>query len=105
VSDPDPSDNTSTVDTPIDPEGCGELVVRDDTILTAEVYEACRITLGPNLAVEAPGHLTLRARALVVLTEEFSVGADARLTVEVDPSLLPQGFSSDQRADRVDTRP
>jgi uncharacterized repeat protein (TIGR01451 family) len=54
VSDPDPSDNTATVVTPIDPEGCGELVLRDETILTAEVYEACRITVPP--ATSPCGH-------------------------------------------------
>jgi hypothetical protein len=89
VSDPDPSDNTATVVTLVDLEGCAELVLQDDTILTGKVYEACRITVGPNLTVGAAGHLTLRTRTLVVLTEEFSVGVNAGLTVKIDPSLLP----------------
>jgi uncharacterized repeat protein (TIGR01451 family) len=89
VSDPGPSDNSATVVTEVGPPPCNELVLSDDTILTAVLYEACRITVGPNLAVLAPGHLTLQAGALVVFTNDFSVGADAELTVEIDPELLP----------------
>lgn len=70
--------------------GCPELVLSDDTVLAAEDYEACQITVGPNYAVIGPfGDLTLRAGREIVLGNDFYVGLDAALTLEIDPDLIP----------------
>ncbi len=70
--------------------GCPEIVLSDDTVLAAEVYESCRINVGTNYAVIGPfGHLTLRGGRDVGLDEGFSVGLDAGLSVELDSGLIP----------------
>jgi hypothetical protein len=64
--------------------------VSDRTITGNETHESCHTLLaGPDLAVVAPGHLTLRAGTVVALRNGVSIGPGARLSVAIDPSLLP----------------
>lgn len=70
--------------------GCPEIVLSDDTVLGTVVLESCQFAVGPNYAVVGPlGDLTLRAGREILLGDGFSVGPDAALTLEFDPSLIP----------------
>jgi hypothetical protein len=68
-----------------------DFTLSDHTFLDPELFEVCdTITVGPNLQVAGPGgDLTLRAGSRVVLDEGASVGIDGRLTIEIDPALVP----------------
>jgi hypothetical protein len=68
--------------------GSWHLDLTDTTISTTAVHEACRtITAGPNLVINAPGDVMLRAGTSVTLTNGFGLSAGAKLRFELDPSL------------------
>lgn len=67
-----------------------DLVVSNVTLTTTVTVVGCNtITAGPNAHVETPGDVTLRAGTEVALEDDFSVGSDATLTIEIDSSLGP----------------
>ena len=52
--------------------------------------ESWQIEAGTNYIAAGPnGDLTLRAGGVIRLGDGFSVGVDGKLTLELDPSLLP----------------
>jgi uncharacterized repeat protein (TIGR01451 family) len=67
------------------------LTIDNDTFVDAQEFVACNtITVEPNVSVIGPnGHLTLRAGVAVVFGEGFLVGVDGKLTVSIEPVLLP----------------
>ncbi len=68
--------------------GAWDILLSEATINTTLEYEACRtITVGPNLIINAPGDVILRAGTSVILANGFVVGSAAKLRVEIDPSL------------------
>jgi len=71
-----------------DVSGC-TTTVADQAFTGAQLYESCHgIYAGPNVSTTTSGgHLTLRAAAVVVLRNGFSIGNGAKLTVALDPSL------------------
>ncbi len=88
--------------------GCPVLELTDSVIASAETYEECAISVGPDLHVVGPGgDLILRVGATASFTDGFSIGADARLTVERDPPLallIPELVEAD-RARRAEREP
>ena len=56
----------------------------DDTILTTQVIEGCKITVGPNWAVDGSGKVTLRATSQVIFLDEVRIGYEAELTIETN---------------------
>jgi hypothetical protein len=80
---------SATGSTTVWPAGC-LLILDNQTISTTVVHESCGLIFaGPSLAVLSPGQLTLRAAQRVVLRNGFSVASGARLTVALDPTLVP----------------
>ncbi len=70
--------------------GCALLSLSDDTIDSTLTEESCEIEAEMNYMVIGPnGNLTLRAGKTIRLGDGFSVGVDGKLTLELDPSLLP----------------
>jgi hypothetical protein len=70
-------------------DGC-VVEVSDRTVTGSETHESCHTLLvGPNVAVVAPGHLTLRGGTVVALRNGVSIGPGARLTVAIDTALVP----------------
>ena len=70
--------------------GCSLLSLSNDTITTAVTEESCSIEAGANYMVAGPnGDLTLRAGKFIQLGAGFSVGVGGKLTLELDPGLLP----------------
>jgi hypothetical protein len=63
-------------------------ILEGTTVSTVVIEESCgTLTAGPDLAVESPGNLTLRAADRVVMRNGVSIGDGARLTVELDAAL------------------
>ena len=85
--------------------GCPVLSLADETIATAETYEECAVSAGPDLAVVGPGgDLTLRFGTTASFANGVSIGADAALTVVHDPSLqllLPELIEADRARRRA----
>jgi hypothetical protein len=60
-----------------------DLTLADAVVDTTELFEVCnQIVAGPNWQVQSPGDVTLRASS-VVFRNGVTVGAQARLTVEL----------------------
>ncbi len=63
-------------------------ILRDVIVDTARFEESCdTLATGPNVAVVAPGALTLRAARLLTLRNGVAVGAGASLVLGLDASL------------------
>lgn len=72
-------------------EVCAELTLENDTLMVADVQEACgTIFLGPNYAVMGPnGFLIVRSGTGLEFRDGFEVGVDGRLEAGIDPLLNP----------------
>jgi hypothetical protein len=69
---------------------CGVVVLADLTVATDQTFEACgTLAAGPSFAVVSPATATLRAASAIVLRNGVSVASGARLTVAIDPTLVP----------------
>ncbi len=70
--------------------GCSLLSLSNDIITTAVIEESCEIEAEMNYMIIGPnGDLTLRAGKAIRLGNGFSVGVGGKLTLQIDPSLLP----------------
>jgi hypothetical protein len=63
------------------------LVLENYTVTGTELYEACRITAGPNFTVNATGDATFRSGQRITLRPGFRVQAGGRFRAEIDLGL------------------
>ncbi len=84
-------DATVTVDrTDLADHAAADLVLSSQTVQTTDLFRGCTsISAGDGFEVLYPGVVRLEAGDVVVLTNDFTVGANAEVEIVLDPRLVP----------------